>query len=244
MPCDLKAVILAGGRGKRMRPITDYTPKPLVPVCNVPILEWQFRHLRKFGISDVIVCTGYKTKMIEDMLHAKDHKIKVTVSAEDTPLGTGGAIKQASEYIGADDTFVVLNGDVITDIEISALAAVRNSVAVIPLRTNYGTLDIKLEPDRSDAAVTGFNEKGIIHEMWMNAGVYHLGRETLDDLPAVGDIERTLFPDYASRGMLRAVRFGEPSSCESNMACDTVMWQSIDSFKDLEACAEALADTG
>ena len=237
----MKAVILAGGRGKRMRPVTDYVPKPLVSICNVPIMEWQIRHLRKFGISDVVMCTGYKTGMIEDRLRAKDYGINVKVSAEESPLGTGGAIKQASCHLAADDSFVVLNGDVITDIDINRLVRVRNSSAAIPLRTNYGILDICHTGSDADAADTikEFGEKTRVPDTWMNAGVYHLGREVLDELPETGDIERTLFPDYAKRGILKAVRFGGSRKDDNQ---DGVMWQSIDSFKDLESCAQMLGN--
>ena len=256
----LKAVILAGGRGKRMRPITDYVPKPLVPIHNVPIMEWQIRYLGRFGISDIIICTGYKAAMIADRLRAKDHDgVSVSISVEDSPLGTGGAIKGAADYIGTDDAFVVLNGDVITDIDISRLVSTRNSVATIPLRTNYGTLEISdcggISPNDDDdydalhhdssrvCTVTGFKEKQPISGMWMNAGIYHLGREVLYDLPDVGDIENTLFPEYARRGMLKAVRYGHAgaqSSLDKNTQGSDVMWQSVDSFKDLETCSEML----
>ena len=64
----MKAIILAGGRGKRLRPITDYVPKPLISIKNIPIIEWQIKYLKKFGISEVIICSGYKTEMIENYL--------------------------------------------------------------------------------------------------------------------------------------------------------------------------------
>lgn len=220
----MKAVILAGGRGKRLRPVTDYVPKPLVPINNVPIVEWQLRHLGRFGIRDIVLCTGYKTGMIEDRLRAKDYGADITVSHEESPLGTGGAIKNAAGIIGADDSFVVINGDIVTDMDLRKMINVRNSVATIHLRTNFGVLE------KSGDRVTGFSEKSAISGMWMNAGVYHLGSEVLDDLPAKGNIETTLFPDYASRGMLKAVQFG-----------DDLLWQSIDSFKDIERCSELLS---
>ncbi|NIQ14833.1 MAG: NTP transferase domain-containing protein, partial [Candidatus Dadabacteria bacterium] len=88
----MKAIILAGGRGKRLRPITDYVPKPLVPLNNVPIIEWQIRYLKKFNVDEIIICTGYKTEMIEHFLDTKDNfGIKIKFSIEKTPLGTGGA---------------------------------------------------------------------------------------------------------------------------------------------------------
>ena len=70
----MKAIILAGGRGKRLKPVTDYVPKPLVPIKNIPIIEWQIRYLKKFGINEVIICTGYKTDMIESYLSMKIEK--------------------------------------------------------------------------------------------------------------------------------------------------------------------------
>ena len=251
----LKAVILAGGRGKRMRPVTDYVPKPLVPVCNVPILEWQIRHLLKFGIRDVIVCTGYKAGMIRDRISAKSYGARVEISAEETPLGTGGAIRRAADYIGHDDSFVVMNGDVITDIDIGKIMKVRNSVAAIPLRTNYGVMLLNSSgaDDGGGDGNTGgagsghdprtialFDEKRDMPGMWMNAGLYHLGREVLDELPEVGDIEKTLFPKYAESGRLRAVVFGESATGGK----EQVMWQSVDSFKDLEACESMLRERG
>ena len=220
-----------------MRPITDYVPKPLVPVCNVPIMERQIRYLAGFGVSDVVICTGYKTGMIEDRIRSKDYGARIRISVEDSPLGTAGAIRHAREHLAGDPSFVVLNGDVITDIDLGRLLRVKNAIATIPLRTNYGVLDLGEVAGDGACAVNGFDEKSYIPGLWMNAGVYHLGRDTLADLPESGDIERTLFPDYAGRGMLNAVRFGGGGG-------DDVMWQSIDSFKDLEACERMLRDRG
>ena len=94
----MKAIILAGGRGKRLKPVTDYVPKPLVPIKNIPIIEWQIRYLKKFGINEVIICTGYKADMIESYLSMKKLGMKIKFSIEKTPLGTGGAIKKAGKY--------------------------------------------------------------------------------------------------------------------------------------------------
>ena len=73
----MKAIILAGGRGKRLKPVTDYIPKPLVPINNIPIIEWQIKYLKKFGVDEVIICTGYKTKMIQNYLDMKNLGIKI-----------------------------------------------------------------------------------------------------------------------------------------------------------------------
>lgn len=215
----VKAVILAGGRGKRLRPITDYVPKPMVPINNVPIIEWQINYLQKHGIRDIIVCTGYKSEMLADFLGSRQAKrLKITISAEEKPLGTAGAVRKIGPMI-REKAFFVINGDVITDIDLKELAKRPNSLASIPLRTKFGVLEI------SGDKITAFREKKQVPGLWMNAGVYCLQREILADLPKKGDLERTLFPDYAGRGKLSTVGF------------KNAMWHSIDSFKDIEECS-------
>jgi NDP-sugar pyrophosphorylase family protein len=134
----MKAIILAGGRGKRLRPITDYVPKPLVPLKNIPIIEWQIKYLKKFGINDVIICTGYKAEMIKHFLSVKDNfGSTIKFSIEKTPLGTGGAIKQAGKEI-KEKSFLVINGDTITNIDLKKLLKKPNAIAAIELRTKFG----------------------------------------------------------------------------------------------------------
>ncbi len=214
----MKAIILAGGRGKRLRPITDYVPKPLVPIKNIPIIEWQLRYLKKFGIDEVIICTGYKQEMIENHLNMKNIGIKIKYSIEKTPLGTGGAIKKAGKMIN-DKSFFVINGDTITNIDLKKLATKKNVIAAIELRTKYGILETKNDK------IINFKEKKEISDTWMNAGIYHLQKEVLKDLPTKGDIEKTVFPDYAKKGILNTMKF------------KNAKWYSVDSFKDMEECA-------
>jgi len=214
----LKAIILAGGRGKRLRPITDYVPKPLIPIKNIPIIEWQIKYLKKFGISEIIVCSGYKTKMIENYLNNKKLGIKITFSVEDKPLGTGGAIKKAGKKI-KDKSFLVINGDIITNIDLKKLIKKNNAIASIQLKTKFGILQT------DGNKIIKFDEKKEIENLWMNAGIYHLNKETLKELPTVGDIEKTLFPDYAKKEKLTTIKFTNSK------------WYSIDSFKDMEECS-------
>jgi mannose-1-phosphate guanylyltransferase len=215
----VKAIILAGGRGKRLKPITDYVPKPLVPLKNVPIIEWQIKYLKKFKVDEIIICTGYKTEMIEHFLDTKDNfGIKICFSVEKIPLGTGGAIKQAGKLI-KDNSFFVLNGDTITNIDLRKLQKKPNSIAAIELRTKFGIMDTV------DDKVIKFREKKEISDVWMNAGIYHLQKDLLKDLPNKGDIEKTVFPDYAQKQMLNTVKF------------KNAKWYSVDSFKDMEECA-------
>jgi len=214
----LKAIILAGGRGKRLRPITDYVPKPLIPIKNIPIIEWQIKYLKKFGVSEVIICSGYKTEMIENYLNNKKLGVKITFSIETTPLGTGGAIKKAGKKI-SEKSFIVINGDVITNMDLKKLLKKENSIASIQLKTKFGILQT------NDDKIIKFDEKKEIENLWMNAGVYHLKKSTLKDLPNIGDIEKTLFPNYAKKEKVFTLKFRN------------VQWYSIDSFKDMEECA-------
>ena len=214
-----QALILAGGRGERLRPITDYVPKPLIPLDNIPLLEWQLRYLQQFDIYDVVICAGYKTELIQNFLNRGGYS-QVNISVESEPLGTGGAIKNAANYI--HDEFYVLNGDIITDIDINLIK--HNHIASVPLRTQFGTLNIKGD------SIVEFNEKQIIKDRWINAGIYHFGVDVLKDLPIKGDIERTLFPVWAQNGKLKVSKF------------PNARWYSIDSFKDLHKCSSHVRD--
>ena len=215
----MKAIILAGGRGKRLRPITDYVPKPLVPLDNIPIIDWQIKYLKKFKVDEIIICTGYKTEMIQHFLSVKNNfGIKIKFSVEKNPLGTGGAIKQAGKLI-KDKSFLVINGDTITNIDLNKLLKKQNSIAAIELRTKFGIMETK------EDKVTSFREKKEISDVWMNAGIYHQQKKILDDLPKKGDIEKTLFPNYAKKGLLNTVKFKNSK------------WYSVDSFKDIEECS-------
>ena len=214
----MKVIILAGGKGKRLRPITDYVPKPLIPIKNISIIEWQIKYLKKFGISEIIICSGYKTKMIENYLNNKKLGIKITFSVEDKPLGTGGAIKKAGKKI-KDKSFLVINGDIITNIDLKKLIKKNNAIASIQLKTKFGILQT------DGNKIIKFDEKKEITGLWMNAGIYHLNKETLKELPTIGDIEKTLFPDYAKKEKLTTIKFTNSK------------WYSIDSFKDMEECS-------
>jgi len=156
--------------------------------------------------------------MIEDYINNKKLGIKITFSIEDKPLGTGGAIKKAGKKI-KDKSFLVINGDTITNIDLKKLIKKENSIASIQLKTKFGIL--QTDKDK----IIKFDEKKEINDIWMNAGIYHLKKETLKELPVIGDIEKTLFPDYAKKEKLSTIKFTNSK------------WYSIDSFKDMEECS-------
>lgn len=220
----MQAIILAGGKGSRLRPITDYVPKPLIPINNVPILEWQIRYLKKFNINDIIVCSGHKSDQIEEYLkHKKNFGARIRISQEDTPLGTGGAIKKAAGLVRGR-SFIVLNGDVITNIDLAEMRKKPNSIGLIELRTRFGTVEYK------DGRITKFREKKPVSGVWMNSGIYHLQKEIVRSLPARGAIEDTAFVKYARSERLHGIKFND------------AFWYSIDSHKDLEECSSDMKD--
>ncbi|MCD6301704.1 MAG: nucleotidyltransferase family protein [Staphylothermus sp.] len=230
----MMAVILAGGFGKRLRPYTEEIPKPLVNVADKPILEWQIEWLKRYGFDEFVLLVGYrKEKIIEHIGSGSRLGVKVTYVVEDEPLGTGGAIKNAEHILSKEEKFLVLNGDILTNLnplllfekleENPEFVAV---IASIPLPSPYGVLEIK------DSKVTGFVEKPRIKDYWINAGIYAMKPEALKYFPDKGDLERSAFPAMAKDGVLGAVKYTE------------VFWKSVDTYKDLEEATKAIIKLG
>ena len=218
----MQAIILAGGLGSRLKPITDYVPKPLIPINNIPLIEHQIKQLKKFGVNQFVICTGYKTDQIQNYLeHKKNFGSKIQYSIEKTPLGTGGAIKKAAKLI-KDKSFLVLNGDIISTIDVRKLYPHQNAIALVELRTKFGTVEI------DDYKITRFQEKKPLTNIWMNSGIYHLSKDIISFLPSKGAIEETAFRRLAKDGKLAGIKF------------KNAFWHSIDSHKDLDDCSKAL----
>ncbi len=225
-----KVVILAGGFGKRLRPLTIDRPKPLVEVAGRPIIEWQILHFRSLGYTDFVILAGYKwEKLVEHLGSGRRLGVKIAYVVEDEPLGTGGAIKNASHILASEDHFIVVNGDIITNLDVNRLVErlkadrqVIGVIALVPLRSPYGIVEVD-----ADDKILKFIEKPTL-DYWINAGVYAFKPEVLEWLPEKGDIERKGFPELAEHGRLMGVRFHE------------VFWRSIDTIKDVEEAARQL----
>src|SRR5215470_4630636 len=118
----MKGLILAGGKGTRLRPLTINTPKPIVPVVNTPFLLYQVDLMKSGGIEEIILSLSYQPRKIEDLLKdGSDYDMSIRYAVEGTPLGTAGAFKNAEEQI--DSTTVVFNGDVMTALDMAAVIA-------------------------------------------------------------------------------------------------------------------------
>jgi len=129
----MKAIILAGGLGTRLRPLTENTPKPLLPIKGIPIIEHAIKNFARHNITDIILSIGYKAELIQE--YFKDGSkwgVQISYAIENEPLGTGGAIREAAKNI--NDTFVVINGDNLADFDwTNSIAAHRRNGAEITL---------------------------------------------------------------------------------------------------------------
>jgi NDP-sugar pyrophosphorylase family protein len=197
----MKGLILAGGKGTRLRPLTINTPKPVVPVANSPFLLYQIDLMRSGGIEEIILSLSYQPRKIEDLLKdGTDYGIWIRYAVEGTPLGTGGAFKNAEEQI--DSTTVVFNGDVLTSIDLSAVIAKhreKGAVATLVLTPVDNPSAYGLVETSPDGWVQRFVEKPGPDEITcntINAGIYVLEPSVLKYMPK-GEpysFERGLFP--------------------------------------------------
>jgi len=195
-----QAVILAGGRGARLGRITEKVPKPMLPVGGRPFLDYQLWFLRNSGVSEVLLCVGYLSELLEARYGvAPPFGLRVAFSHEPAPAGTGGALVFARPHL--DETFFVLNGDTILDLELGSLAGI---VAADPAA--LGALALRHVPDAGRygrvsleaSRITGFAEKSDGGSGLINGGVYCLRRSAVDLLPAPPcSLEKDLFPRLA-----------------------------------------------
>jgi len=203
----VKAVILVGGEGTRLRPLTYLTVKAMVPVLNKPFIEYIFRHLSRHNITEIILAVGYKPDRITEYFTEEKHiDAKLVYSIETNPMGTAGAVKNADAYI--DGRIFAMNGDIFTDLDFTDMLefhrnkGAKVTIALTPVEdpTRFGVV----ETDRNQR-VSRFVEKPRRQEVtsnMINAGVYIIEREVLRHIP-VGKycmFEHDIFPALVKDG--------------------------------------------
>ena len=206
----MQALILAGGKGTRLRPLTVYTPKPIVPILNRPLLQYQLEILRRAGITDITLSLSYQPDKIEDVLgDGSDLGVSLRFLTESSPMGTAGAYKFAAGSIR--ETTVVFNGDILTDVDVAKVVETH--------RSNKAEATILLAPveDPSKFGVVEFGKKGevlrflekpsraVLAELktkTINAGLYVLEPGVLDLIPAAENcsFEYDVFPSIIENG--------------------------------------------
>jgi len=204
----MKAILLAGGKGTRLRPLTVHTPKPIVPIFSRPFLHYQLDLLKQVPeIDEVILSLNYQPRRIEEVFgDGADAGIKIRYVVEPFPLGTAGAVKYAGDKL--TESVVVFNGDVLTQLDLAAVIQLhrergaRATIVLTPVEnpSAYGLVETDeagnilrfLEKPKADEITTNH----------INAGIYVLEPETFDRIPSdvAWSIERSYFPSLVERG--------------------------------------------
>ncbi len=202
-----KAVVMAGGAGSRLRPLTVGRPKPVVPIAAKPVIGHIRDLLRRHDIVDLVVTLQYMPDQIQDYLgDGSDMGMHIEYSVEEQPLGTAGSVKHAASKL--DGPFLVISGDAVTDVDLSAVLAFHRSHdgrATIVLHRVLQPLDYGVVITDSEGRVVRFQEKpswGEVMSDTVNTGIYVLDRTVLDDIPADTpfDFAKDLFPTMLENG--------------------------------------------
>ena len=221
-------VILAGGLGKRLRPLTSDRPKPMIQINNTPIIELQVKWLKKSGITDIIVLVGHlREKIKHHLADGKKFGVNISYIEENVPLGTGGALKNAKDHIiqngNPDSGFFVINGDILTNLDPFTISEKGSmTLALVPMKSTFGIVETNGD------LVSKFIEKPSIEDMWINAGVYYFSNEIFDYLPDKGNLETVTLPMLVEKQKLKAKKFSNN------------YWRSIDSHKDVDEASKEI----
>lgn len=218
----MQAIILAGGRGERLRPFTEDRPKAMVEILGIPILGYQLQWLQSQGVTDVIVACGYRHEVIQDYFgDGEKWGVRMEYAVEPQPLGRGGALKLALGRLReGEDVCLATNGDIITNVRLKPLLQAHResgclaTVVLAPFISPYGLVNV----DDEDK-ITAFHEKPEL-PYWVNAGIYVLARDLESHLPTQGDHEDSTFPHLAEERRLAAFK-------------SRSYWRAVDTVKDL-----------
>ena len=199
----MKAVILAGGIGTRMRPLTYVVPKAMLPIGGKPLLEHMIRYLREYDVSEVIVCVAYlKTHIMNHFKDGEGLGVKIKYAKADVPLGTAGQLKTAEKYIS--DPFLAMNGDIITSLNLRRLVAFHKKmggIGTIALKkfevpVPYGHIELD-----ANSNIQKFTEKPTF-SFFANAGVYVFEPKIFRYIPdgQVVSLEKDTIPTMLANG--------------------------------------------
>jgi mannose-1-phosphate guanylyltransferase/phosphomannomutase len=203
----VKAVILAGGEGTRLRPLTSNQPKPMMPVANRPMMEHIVRLLADHGFDDIVVTVAFLANHIRTYFgDGSDFGVRMRYATEDSPLGTAGSVRNAAEEL--DETFLVISGDVLTDIDLSAFVKAHRSTGAagsIALKRVDDPVEFGIVITHDDGSIERFLEKptwGQVFSDTINTGIYVLEPEVFDFIPKdeVVDFSGDVFPAILKRG--------------------------------------------
>lgn len=195
----MKAVIMAGGFGSRLKPLTNDLPKPMVPIINKPIIHYIVELLKSYGINDIAMTLGYKPERIMDYFgDGSEFCCNIEYFVEKIPLGTAGSVKNTQKFIG-NENFVVISGDAFTNIDLNEmyeLHVASNQLATIAVKEVGDPSGFGVVKYSKDCIIRGFIEKPVFSiEKTVNTGIYIFKPEIFDYIPpAKYDFGKELFP--------------------------------------------------
>ena len=218
------AIVLVGGAGLRMRPLTEDLPKCMIPLHGKPLLYWTIKWLKHYGFEHIVLGVSYRKETI--ITYIKDNPLGVKVDfSEHTQEGeTGEGFRMAIKRHVPDDTFIAMNGDELTNLNLKRFADSHFShggvatIAVSPLCSPFAILDVKGDD------IVSFLEKPVLEDTLVSAGIYVFNHEICDYLPQMGSMERLTFPILAKKRLLKAYRIR-----------GNERWLTVNSVKDLFA---------
>ncbi|HVC15553.1 MAG TPA: sugar phosphate nucleotidyltransferase [Acidimicrobiales bacterium] len=203
----MKAVIMAGGEGTRLRPLTSNQPKPMLPMANRPMMEHVVNLLRRHGLEDIVVTVAFMPNSIRTYFgDGSELGVRMVYATEETPLGTAGSVLNARDEL--DERFLVISGDVLTDIDLTAVVEFherKGALATLALCAVENPLEFGIVITREDGSIDRFLEKptwGQVFSDTINTGIYVLEPEIFDHIPAdrAADFSGEVFPEVLGRG--------------------------------------------
>jgi mannose-1-phosphate guanylyltransferase len=204
----VQALVLAGGEGTRLRPLTHTVPKPVMPLAGRPFLTFMLDWLREHGVDDVLLSCGFLAHAVEDVLGEEYNGVRLRYVHEDEPLGTAGPVRLAADEGLLQDRVFILNGDVLTDMDLTAQLAFHEeegAKATLALIAVEDTSSYGVVPTDEDGAVLEFLEKspGPAPTNRINAGAYVIERDVIERIPAgrAVSFEREVFPGLVGEGL-------------------------------------------
>jgi mannose-1-phosphate guanylyltransferase/phosphomannomutase len=204
----MKAVILAGGEGTRLRPLTSNQPKPMMPIANVPMMEHIVKLLARHGFDDIVVTVAFMANHIRTYFgDGSEFGVRMRYATEEAPLGTAGSVRNAKAEL--DETFLVISGDVLTDVDLSAIVErhrAQKAFATIALKRVENPVDFGIVITRPDGTIERFLEKptwGEVFSDTINTGIYVLDPGVFDFIPEgeVVDFSNDVFPAVLEQGL-------------------------------------------
>jgi NDP-sugar pyrophosphorylase family protein len=224
------AVILVGGAGLRMGPLTEEKPKAMIEVAGKPVIYWVLKWLKSHDIENVVLGVAYKKEVIMDYIKKNNSfGMNIKFSEHSVEGETGEGFRLAIERYVNDENFIAMNGDELTNLDLSKLIEThfKNkqfvTIAISPLKSPFGIVELW------EDSIIGFKEKPIITDKFVSAGIYIFNKKIKDYLPEKGAIERTTFSLLAEKGLIKAHKI-----------TSNERWTTVNTMKDIIKAEEEL----